>query len=754
MKYLTARPFTSAVSAISLAFTTATFAGSANAQERVLEEVVVTAQKRTESSQDIPIAVSAFGSELMESIGITQTQDLVKLSPSLTLNQSDNKQNGGFSLRGIGTNVYSTGVEQSVAVIIDDVSASQAGQSLANLVDIERVEVLRGPQSTLFGKSASAGVISVITKAPAKEFEGTIEVTATDDDEQRVQGSISGPITDSLAFRLTGHWSDRGGFVNNLTIDDDVNGEETKGLRGKLLWEFSDTVDATLTAYYSEEASTISAMTWRELDPDALIFGYVPGEIAAGITPSDENLDFRSEDGPEDETENSGVNLRFNVGLGEYSLTSITAVDNWQYSNAGDIDFSDVDILGFFTGGQESGGFHTFSDVENDFFSQEFRLSSPVYENFDYLLGLYYADADTDRKFLRNPGLPLIPADWDTTNGTKSIAVFGQANWRLSDATNVIGGLRWNKEEITVDYVNQLTDPDNPIAESDSDSVVVGNLSVQHFLNEDVMLYARYARGYKGQAYDIGSGFDQDKADNPAEPETSDAYELGVKSMLLDNRLQLNATLFYTEYEDFQAQSNSTTEDGALSTRLNNVGDLETSGVELEGVALLGDNLTLTFGAAYIDATIKEFLGADCYQGQTEEQGCIDDTQNIFDGALPNSPEWKYSLVADYQMDMGSMPFYGFLNASYIWQDEVQFDLLQNPETTHDSYGVLDLSFGINEAASDRYRVTVFVNNVTDENYRSGLGDVSILYGGATALVNNFARNSLRYYGLRVKFAF
>lgn len=743
-----------AANTVSLAVTAATFSNTLTAQEIQLEEVLVTAQKRTQSAQDVPVALTAISASMIEKNGINQTMDLVKLTPSLTMGLSDNKQSSSFALRGIGTNVYSIGVEQSVAVMIDDVSTVQAGQSLANLSDIERIEVLRGPQSTLFGKSASAGVISVITKAPAEELEGSIELTATDDDEEKVLASISGPITDTLAYRLSGYWSDRDGFVDNVATGKDVNDEENKGVRGKFQWDITDNIQTVLTAYYSESESTISSPTWLELDPDAQFLGFIPGAIAPGITPSDENLDYGADDGPSDETDSSGGSLRFNVGMGDFTLTSITAVDEWQYKNNGDLDFSTVDVYGFFTGGAVSGGSFSQSDTETDFVSQEFRLSSPSYDKFDYLLGLYFADADTDRSFLRNPDLAFIPSNWDATAGTTSAAIFGQSNWHLTDSTDITLGLRWNYEEISVDFNDRLLDPANPVSGDDTDSVILGNLSLQHFFTDDIMFYARYASGYKGQAFDISTGFTQLEADNPVDPETSDSFELGLKSTLLNNRLQLNLTAFYTEYDDFQAQSSVITPAGELVASLDNVGTLETQGLELEGVALLAENLTLTFGASYVDASIEDYKNAECYEGQTEALGCIDDSQDISGGTLPVSPDWKFNIMADYRAEFERMPFYGFFNLSYVWQDEVQYSLNQNPLTIQDSYGFSDLSIGINERANDRYRFTFFVNNLTDENYRSGIADLRNLYGGSTALVNSFARNSQRYYGLRAKFAF
>ena len=731
------------------------YSATAFASDRTLEEVVVTAQKRAENSQDVPVALTAINAEMMDQLGITQTSDLVRLAPSLTIGRGENQQNSAFRLRGIGTNVFSVGIEQSVAFIIDDVATVQAGQSIANLIDVERIELLRGPQSTLFGKSASAGVVIVNTKAPSEEFEGSIEFTATDDDEQRVEGSISGPLTDTLGYRLTAYWSDYDGFIDNIASGDTVSGSKSKGTRSKLRWDITEQIQADFTAYYTESDSTCCAFVWGELDPNARILGSVPEPVAPGITPSDSNLKMRADSGPEDHGKNGGGIARFVIDLpSEFSLTSISAYDDWKYKNDGDVDWSTIDVSSFFSGGTINGGFYSKSDTQTEFFSQEFRLTSPDYGKFDYLIGAYYANADTTRSFIRNRGLPVLVSDWDSKNTTESYALFGQGTWRFTDKTSVVGGLRWNNEEISVDFLDKAPSPEMRFKSTDNDSVVVGNIALQYFFEEDVMTYARYARGYKGQAYDISSGFNEKKAENPVKPETSNAYEVGIKSEWLDRQLQLNTTVFYTEYDDYQDQSTRIFPDGSFELTVNNVGKLTTKGVEVEGVALVGESTTLTFGAAYVDAKIDSFPGAACYPNQTESQGCIDDLQDLSGADLPNSPKWKYSLVADYQHPLGDLPFLGFLNASYVWQDSINFSQSQDPRTEFGSYGVLNLRIGINDKASDRYRLTAFVNNLLDENYLSGMVALDPLFGGALATANIYSRDSQRYYGVELKLNF
>ena len=266
------------------------------------------------------------------------------------------------------------------------------------------------------------------------------------------------------------------------------------------------------------------------------------------------------------------------------------------------------------------------------------------------------------------------------------------------------------------------------------------------------MVFASYSRGYKGQAFDVGVDFNEDKAENPIAPETSDSYELGLKSTLWDQRLQLNVVAFYTTYEDYQVQRVEF-DAGVLEVNLDNVGELQTQGVELETMALLSENASLTFNAAYIDAVINDYAGAACYTDQTEEDGCVDGAQIIDGGTLPYAPEWKYTAVLDYQLPLDSLPFDAFANILYSWQDDTNFSLTQHPDLTQDSYGVANLRLGLNDK-SDRYRVTLFVNNLLDEGYATSKLDLAQLYGGATARAQVTPRSTQRYWGVQARFSF
>ena len=729
------------------------------AEQRVLEEIVVTAQKREQNLQDVPVAVTAVTSEMLEALHIDDMADLTRASASLTLTGGDNKQNSGFRIRGIGTSVFSIGVEPSVAIIIDDVSQVQPGQALANLVDVERVEVLRGPQSTLFGKNASAGLISVVTPAPATEFTGFGELTATDDDEQRLAGVVTGPINERAGYRLSGYTRDYDGWAKNLPTGEDVNGSDEDGIRGKLAFSPIDDLDLTLAGWYAQAEGNCCSLTHRVLDPNGRLFGRVPVTTTNPLTlprVSDTNKDPEIDVLPEEHTEDHGLSLHADWTIGEATVTSITGYNNWQYRNTGDVDWSAYDLAGDLTGGAQHGGIVSHSDTEARLLTQELRVDGDASEQLEYLAGLYFADAKTDRGFDRT--FPLA-TDWEATAKTESAATFGQLSWHFTEATELTAGGRYNYEDITVDFSDISGAAE--YSGNDSEGQWLGKLALQHFQWQDTMLFASVATGYKGQAYDISTGFTQAKADVPIGSESSISYELGVKTEQLERRLQLNAVAFFTKYDDYQAQNISVV-NGEMTLAINNVGRLETSGVELDAAALIGDNLTLTSSVAWIDATVDKYPGANCYSGQTVAQGCVEIVpgsgrfaQDLSGEPLNNAPDWKLTLGAQYNLPLTQLPFDGYLNLGYTWQDKVNFDLLGNPATEQESYGLLNASVGILERASGRYRIEAFVNNVFDEDYTVAMSDdLTPLYGGATAIIQLLPRGAERYAGLRVRYSF
>lgn len=692
----------------------------------------------------MPVAVSAFSDATLEAANVTEFSDLTRVSPSLNINGSANNNKSTISLRGIGTFSYSTSVEPSVSVVIDGVAVVQQGQAFANLSDIERIEVLRGPQGTLFGKNASAGVVSIVTKGPTSYLTGYTEGTLATDGEVRVNASLSGPISDSVGFRINGYYVDRDGYVRNLETGNNLNGEEGFGVRGKLVAEFG-AAEITLIGDYSERDVLGNAPTFLQLPDGTRFFGALAFDTTGlEVGPGADNIRL-SEDPIADNSQTTFI-ANVDMDLGFATLTSVSSYQDWDYTFGQDLDGTSLPLI--FQSGPYAARQYT----------QELRLTSPTTDSFEYMFGLYFADAKTDRSFTRGP---LAAANWDSTATTKSYAAFTQLAYHLGPDTTLTGGARVNHEKIGVSFDERNQSPTVTYTGSDSDTAITGKLSLNHFFTPDVMAFASIASGYKGQAYDVASGFNQRRADNPVRDETSMSYEAGLKGRLLDYRLSFALTGFWTDYNDFQAQSARADQNtGAVFVELNNVGKLRTKGIEFEGSYEISDSLNVFGSAAYTDAKIRSFDAAQCYPGQTAAEGCTFDAelnrgvQNLAGSRLSNSPKFKYTVGASYETPLGDSPLSFFANVNYNWQDEVVFNLFGDPATRQGSYGIFNGSIGLKESENENWKVTAFVNNLFDQEYSAGIANNANLFGGNVVLYQQLARNYSRYGGIRIKLGF
>ncbi|MFK7978291.1 MAG: TonB-dependent receptor, partial [Halioglobus sp.] len=667
--------------AVCLGMALSTSASLTSAQQLVLEEIIVTAQKREQNMMDVPVALTAVSPKDLTAFGVRDTADLTKISPSLTYDQTGLSQNSGFRIRGIGTVVYSVSAENAVSVVIDDVATTQSGQGLADLTGIERVEILRGPQSTLFGRNASAGVINVVTFGPTEEFESDIELTLTDDDQQKVSASVSGPITDDLGYRVTGYYDDIEGWVDNLNGGDDLDGTEKWGINGRLDWDVSDTLTLRFQGKYddSETSCCSPVVNFIEDVDQAVVLTVVPFTTAAPeIIPfiDGNNTTVSVDDVTEVLAENLQLSLKADWEVLDHNLLSITAYNNWELSEFNELDNTAFDFFNFpfgigtisdpfGTGGDpftlaSAGGVVQFNQLEVDFFSQEFRLISPENEWGNYIVGLYYSQMDAERRFDRYaPGLGVV-AGLDAhdleENQNISASLYGQFTWNIGDRSRVTLGGRYQYEEIDFDITADDFyggGPDQQANYDDDDTTPLGSASFQYDLTEESMLFARYARGHKGQFFDNTDTRAIEGGLTAVSPESSDAFEIGYKARLFDNRVRFELVGFYTVYEEYQAQQTIITDAGALIFSTENVGELETQGIELDTTALIGENLTVQLGAAWVEATIKEYDNAECFFGQTEAQGCFvgEDglsTQDLAGEDLQNSPDLKLNIAGTY----------------------------------------------------------------------------------------------------------
>ncbi len=742
-----------------LALVAAMLAVPVQASEAMIEEIVVTATKRAQSVQDVPVAVNAVDEATIEAMRIDEFSDIARISPSLTVNRGDWATNSGFSLRGIGTNVFSINIEPSVAIVVDDVPLVRSSQAFSDLLDIERIEVLRGPQSTLFGKNASAGVVNVITQDPGDEFGIRVRAGYTTDDEANFGLTMGSPIGDSAGFRLSGFSKNRDdGHIDNLTSAEEVDGSESWGLRGKLVFDLSDRATATVFGERSESESTCCNATMRSVPADANFLGFLPSAaVLAGITPGKDNTDIASDDLTADESDAWNLGLRLSIDIGEHELLSVTAYNEWDYEVTRDVDGTAFDLLAVFTGGAASGGLVQGGGFALESLSQELRLISPASDSFEYVAGFYYSDIDYGRHFQRGP---LFAANWVADTGTEVLALYGQGTLSLGENTNLILGARVQDEEISHGFDNALSGAS--LSGSESESAATFKVGLQRFVGDDIMVFATASTGYKGQGYDISSSFNQQTSDNPVGNEDSLAFELGLKGTFLDGRLQFNPTLFFATYDDFQAQQ-ARLVNNLVELGIANVGELETYGVEIDFQAALTENFRVVGGLAFINAEVKEFPGADCWVGQTA--GCVEildsagmgigrSAQDLSGKNLNNSPDFKFTVSAEYLVPLESLPFTGFFNLSYQWQDDVNFSLLADPGAEQKAYGIANLSVGIIESDTERYTVTLFVNNLFDEDYVTSIVNFGGLWGNRPTYIQTFPRDAERYAGIQLGIRF
>lgn len=718
-------------------------ANEADAPENV---IIVTAQKRDQNILEVPVAISAIGQDVLQSAQVDRFTELTAVSPSLTITTSGNRNQNPIFLRGIGTASFSTAAEPAVLVMIDDVPLLLPGQAISNFADVARIEVLRGPQGTLFGKSASAGVISIVSQAPTSELTGFVEASLTDDEEYRFQGAVSGPLGDDGGFRVSSFYNNFNGFLRNLFTGNLVGQEEAWGLRGRMDYTFGK-VEVQLTADYSEFFDNGGDNTFRQLDQRTPAGAPANQDfILTGITPGPTNRNLLINDEAINDSKQLLLSSRINIDLDFATLTSITSFQNWQYLAENDQDLQPI----------RDSFQDTFYDTRT--ITQELRLTSPTDGDFDYIVGVYFADGDTDRSFVRiAPTTPPLRQNWDSNASIRNYAAFVQLGYDLSPKTLVSLGARLNHEEIGVVFQDNRPGRQAVFRGNDSETAFTGKLALQHFFDNGLMAFASIATGYKGQAYDISSGFNQRRADNPVASESSVAYEIGLKGQAFDNLAQFQLVGFWVDYEDFQAQGINL-ELIAPQFELLNVGRLRTRGVEFETTIQPTDGLNLFASAAYVNARIREFDDGQCYFGQTVAQGCVTNpvtglsSQDLAGQRLSNSPDFKFNLGFNYETPVSSGVEF-VLNGNYTWQSEINFDITNNPRTVQPAYGLANAAIGV-QSANDAWHVSLFVNNLFDQDFVTQIIDDTSNRVDPFILLQQIPRNASRFVGARVRLGF
>lgn len=727
-------------------------------------DIVITAQKRTERLQDVPVSVAVVSGETLRSQHITSVEDLPLVSPSLSFNNSANTRGQGLSVRGVGTLSFSDGVEPSVSTVIDGVVLGRQAMSVFDLIDVERVEILRGPQGTLFGKNSSAGVLNIVTARPSSTPGGLYSVSYGERGEAKLQGSVTGPIiSDVVSVRLTAYYDRSDGFIHNVFNDENLNDQNQFGFRGKLLVTPSDSLDLLAIVDYAKIAEHCCAPTIRSALPTGSFFGQTFAKLI-GVTPSSDN-EAVSVNAPYILNQNSfGASLEANQRFSEFTLTSITAYRNFRVFDNNDADLTPINILDLNNASQRQ------SQV-----TQELRLSSPGGQRLEYVFGLFYfhqaltTQTQVAGTFGAVPSPLTLGSQINRGIKTDNLAGFGQASYHLSGRLSLIAGLRYTTEKLDA-YFNRVQLPGTvgsapagiggPPLAAPSLTSDEGKLS-QHFglryeFNPSAMVYATYSRGFKGAALNLLNPLRQAQITGgtfvvPAEIPTS--YEIGTRTSFLSGHLQFNLTGFSETFKGFQA-----TAFDAISgiNTLTSAGELRSRGVEAEAIVIPTSGLRLSSNVAYTDVVFTNFPNGPCYPGELllaasacHAQGPTF-VQDLRGQRLNNAPRWAFTIGAAYVTPTGYRDLRFFADVNLAYRSAVNFSLSQDPNTVQAAYAILNVDTGL-ETADGHLKISVFARNLTSEHYASSIFATSFQAGGAQALAGYsqfFTRGARRVVGL------
>ena len=725
-----------------------------------LDEVVVTAQKRTQNVQEVPLSVQVIGADQLSAAGIENFEDFNRVAPSLLIRTDVTPINSSVAIRGIGTSAFGIGVEPSVAVVVDDVPLAFQARAFGNMSDISRVEVLAGPQSTLYGKSATAGLINIVTPGPTNTLSAQVEATGTTDQERDFAGWISGPITNDLAFRAAVNYSDFPGTVKNLFNDGHSDGSETLNAHGKLVWDPTAQLNVVVNLDY-DNGRTTNDLVWVSLPANANLHGNAkqpPSNWLNGVAPGFDNTDIYNNYGIGTRYMNDAQSVKVSYDLGGPTLMSISSHSYYLLKDHQDTDYTalsagqDIDTVnGRPTASGDSrqeGYFH------NTQLTEELRLVSPGSGTFRYTAGLFYAQVDYSRVFARGP---FSPAGWHATDRSDQEAGYGQLEYDIFDKLTLIGGARLGQERIRCTFENLIAvAPYGCPGGAQTDQFGTYRIGPQYQLTDDIMLFALHSTGHKGQTFNLATGFgNTPQSTSLVRPETSSDYEVGAKMQFFGHRVTVNPTLFTTDYTNFQAQGLQNYQ-GNTSYQLENVGTVRTRGFEVSNTLKATQDLTIGLDATYLDAEMLKFPGAQCWSN-TLEGNCSkvagQFTQDLSNKRLYDAPRWKFAANATYIHELGFIPWDGVFQANYAYTSAVNYALTLDPYTEQKGYGLLNLSAGVRDP-SEKYQITVFVDNVLNKHYHSDLQDLNGTFGAQEAIVGIVPRDFSTYAGIKASAKF
>ncbi|PVE61573.1 hypothetical protein DC429_06805 [Arthrobacter sp. TPD3018] len=709
-------------------------------------DIVVTAQRRTENLRDVPIAITVVNGQSLRETGANQLADITQRAPSLNFTATPGVPN--FAIRGVGTNSFDYGIESAVGIAVDDVNITLPRYvPLNSLADVERVEVLRGPQGLLFGKNTTAGLISITTARPELgTWSSSGRVQAGSRDQVQSQAVVNVPIGDTAALRVVG------GYQYQKPSTQLVGPGRLDPVRrwfgtGKLLWKPTDRLSlyaivdnqnnsgieaySTIRQFGGNDPTPIPA-AFRPLAPANFVFAQ---NTALGVvaSPTNNKTAIGSTNVVRDE-KSFGAQLAVNYDAGPVAITSVTAYRNLEARANNDVDQTPVPFFDT-----------NIANSQSYQLSEELRIANAERGAIDYTAGLYFFRQHIDAQILQAGTFGIFPASTPVrlspVNGqsnfdytTKSYAAFAQLTFNLTPQLRLIAGGRYTRDEIasttTVTAVQGVCNLVTfllsggqrcigalaaPIVSGRKANGFSGRAGIEYAVTPTANLYATYTRGYKGPAISSAAG-----VAFAVDPETVDAYEVGAKFDVFDRKLSLNVAGFINNFRDFQAQVFDPSLNGGLgSFRTGNASALKTRGVEAEAILRPARGITLNGGVTYLDATYGNYNVA-CYYGQTAAQGCSlpGPSFNAAGTPLVGASKWTTSLAASIDQPIGN-DLKVFVTADWRYRSRFYY-AINDPNTIQPGYSVVNGTIGIGDIG-DHARFSVFVRNLFDKRYAAAI---------------------------------
>ncbi len=699
--------------AVAIAIQIAPWAPAAHAQ---LEEVIVTAQKRSERLSDVPIAITNFGAESIAQTGVREVKEVAQYVPNLTIS-SGSDFNTAVTMRGVGSNSRNIGFDTRVGVYLDGVYLGQSPAINQDLLDLERIEVLRGPQGTLFGKNTVAGAMNLISQKPTDTLEGSIGMEYGSLDSRQVSGTVNVPLGDSVAVKVSANQQQREGDMLNLTTGHLLNEQDASAYRAQLQYDAGGafTAIATVDGMSSDRLSTSGEPVTNTFGSAPERAAPEPREVALDLDPSEQR-----------DIEGASLTLEWDLESG-FSLKSITASRSTELEYRNDVDYSPLNLVKL-----------DYQDAY-DQFTQEFQLVSPDDGGFRYVAGLYFYDQDADstrvvtssalfeaalEQQFGAPGLvdPSKPVFTDGSVETRSYAAYFNGAYPFAENWELGFGLRYSEEEKDVDWrIDGSGAPlfriaSGAVQDSRTDSHLSPTVSLTYSLTDDINAYARYSSGFKSGGYnldfvtagDLAAGIDFDK-------ETVDAYEIGLKGTAMERRLSFGVALFHSAYEDYQVNQFVDLGNGSTSISIRNAAEVDTTGLEVELTYMMSERFTVDASLGLLDAEFGSYPNADS------------NGNDLTGNRLPSAPEVSFNLGGQYYLPVDALDADVLFRLDYVYRDDF-YNTAENEQSRTlatgdvvqygwvDDYQLINARIGLLSRA-DTWSISLYGQNLADEEY-------------------------------------